>query len=114
VSVQLALLLGALLAIATLAYVMYPLVRRRSQIRVGAGVDPAGVATAQPAPRAVSDDEIEAAVRAYRDSHPGITAAGPTAPTDRVTCPTCGPRPEYSPSYCSNCGRPLNGAGGRG
>jgi hypothetical protein len=110
--VRLTLLLSALLGVATLAYVMYPLVRPRS--RTGVGGEPAGAATAQRAPRAVSDDEIEAAVRAYRDSHPGMTATAPTVPAGGATCPTCGPRPEHSPSYCSNCGRPLSGAGGGG
>ena len=41
---------------------------------------------------APSDDEVEALVRAYRDSR---------------TCPTCGPRPEADAVYCSNCGRYL-------
>jgi len=40
-----------------------------------------------------TDDEIEAAVRAYR--------AG-------ASCPTCGPRPEPDAAFCSNCGRYLN------
>ena len=40
-----------------------------------------------------SDDEIEAAVRAYRAGRP--------------TCPDCGPRPETDAVYCSNCGRFL-------
>ena len=38
-----------------------------------------------------SDDELEAAVRAYREQH--------------GKCPTCGPRPEPDAIYCSNCGR---------
>ena len=42
-----------------------------------------------------SDDEIEAAVRAYRAGRP--------------TCPDCGPRPEADAVYCSNCGRFLRG-----
>jgi hypothetical protein len=45
---------------------------------------------AAPAP---SDDEIEAAVRAYREG---------------ASCPTCGPRPEPDAVFCSNCGRYLN------
>jgi hypothetical protein len=45
------------------------------------------------AERAAPDDEIEAAVRAYRDQH--------------APCPTCGPRPEPDAVYCSNCGRYL-------
>lgn len=41
----------------------------------------------------VGDDEIEAAVRAYRDSH--------------ATCPVHGARPEPGAVYCSECGRYL-------
>lgn len=40
-----------------------------------------------------ADDEIEEAVRAYREKHD--------------TCPACGPRPEADAVYCSNCGRYL-------
>jgi hypothetical protein len=39
------------------------------------------------------DDEIEAAVRAYRESH--------------MVCPVHGPRPEPDAIYCSDCGRYL-------
>ena len=46
-----------------------------------------------PAARAGDEDEIEAAVRAYREQ--------------RVACPTCGPRPEPDAVYCSTCGRYL-------
>jgi formate dehydrogenase maturation protein FdhE len=42
---------------------------------------------------AVSDADIEAAVRAYREQH--------------AMCPTCGPRPEVDAIYCSTCGRYL-------
>lgn len=52
--------------------------------------DAAGAATS-PAGRP-SDDEVEALVRAYRESR---------------ACPTCGPRPESDAIYCSNCGRYL-------
>jgi hypothetical protein len=47
-----------------------------------------------PAAGAVTDDEIEAAVRAYRAGH--------------AACPTCGPRPESDAIYCSTCGRYLH------
>lgn len=43
-------------------------------------------------PARPSDDEVEALVRAYRESR---------------ACPTCGPRPESDALYCSNCGRYL-------
>src|SRR5262245_12272089 len=43
-----------------------------------------------------ADDEVEAAIRAYRAQRP--------------TCAACGPRPEADASFCSNCGRFLPGA----
>jgi hypothetical protein len=46
-------------------------------------------------PSAALDDEIEAAVRAYRETH--------------ATCPEHGPRPEPDAVYCSDCGRYLQG-----
>lgn len=47
----------------------------------------------QASPAGALDDEIEAAVKAYRDTH--------------VTCPEHGPRPEPDAVYCSDCGRYL-------
>jgi hypothetical protein len=44
----------------------------------------------------VADDEIEAAVRAYRATH--------------ATCPEHGPRPEPDAIFCSECGRYLRDA----
>ena len=44
-------------------------------------------------PAGAADDEIEAAVRAYRETH--------------ATCPEHGPRPELDAIYCSECGRYL-------
>jgi hypothetical protein len=49
---------------------------------------PAVVSGGQP------EDEIEAAVRAYRAQH--------------AACPDCGPRPEPDAEFCSNCGRYLH------
>src|SRR5581483_4192802 len=43
---------------------------------------------------ATADDEIEAAIRAYRAEHP--------------SCPVHGPRPEADAVYCSDCGRYLH------
>lgn len=43
-----------------------------------------------------ADDEVEAAIRAYRAHRP--------------ECATCGPRPEPGAIFCSNCGRYLPGA----
>jgi hypothetical protein len=41
-----------------------------------------------------TDDEVDAAVLAYRRA--------------THTCPTCGPRPEADAAFCSNCGRYLH------
>lgn len=47
-------------------------------------------------PTSAPDDEIEAAIRAYRAQRPN--------------CAVCGPRPEVDAAFCSNCGRYLRGA----
>ena len=52
--------------------------------------DAAAAGAAEPAR---TNDEIEAAVRAYR--------------LRNGACPTCGPRPEPDATYCSTCGRYL-------
>lgn len=75
-----ALAVGVVFAVACLAYVLYPLVRR------GRG-------------RVVTDDEVEAAIRSYRATHSGGGA-----------CLACGPRPEADAVFCSTCGRRLDGA----
>jgi len=40
----------------------------------------------------LTDDQIEAAIRAYREA---------------PACPACGPRPEADAAFCSSCGRYL-------
>ena len=47
---------------------------------------------AGPVRAAPSDDELEAAIRAYRMGS---------------ACPDCGPRPEPDAAFCSSCGRYL-------
>lgn len=47
---------------------------------------------------AVSDDEIERTISAFRHSGSGRA------------CVTCGPRPESDAEFCSNCGRYLSAA----
>jgi hypothetical protein len=49
----------------------------------------------------VTDDEVEAAVRAYRARRTAALGASANA------CPTCGPRPEPDAVFCSSCGRYL-------
>lgn len=52
-------------------------------------------ATAAAAMPAAPDDEVEAALAAYRSTH--------------RQCPNCGIRPEGDARFCSNCGRELVG-----
>jgi hypothetical protein len=87
-----ALAVGAAVAVLCLGYVLYPLVR--------AGRRSAGAQTALHGSARVTDDEIEAAVRAYRAAHVVGT-----------TCATCGVRPESDAVFCSNCGRRLVDSG---
>jgi hypothetical protein len=49
-----------------------------------------------PAMPPTADDEIEAAIRAYR--------------AERPVCAVCGPRPETEAAFCSECGRYLHGS----
>ncbi len=84
---SLALTVGAVLAVACLAYVLYPLLR------------PSGAAASQ-GRRPVTDEEIEAAIRAYRAGRAG-----------GVVCAACGPRLEADAVFCSNCGRRLSHEG---
>ena len=74
-----ALLAGAALAIAALAYVLQPLFTPERPST-----------SAAPAP---PDDDIDARVRALRARHPA--------------CGNCGVRPEADAIYCSSCGRAL-------
>jgi len=88
-----ALLVGVVLAVVTLAYVFYPLIGSRPRRAATKGAE-------QTRPRSVTDEEIEAAVRSYREAH----AAG------RGACPACGARPEPDAVFCSTCGRRLDSA----
>jgi len=49
----------------------------------------------------VTDDEVEAAVRAYR-ARRAVTSGALV-----IACPSCGPRPEPDAVFCSSCGRYL-------
>lgn len=72
-------------------YTSQAIVAMRQQQDIAAG---GAQSTAALAPDALSDDEIEAAVRAFRQEQQG--------------CPTCGPRPEPDALFCSSCGRYLH------
>jgi hypothetical protein len=91
-----ALVLGTLLAVGALAFVLQPIffgTAPRADIRQSrpSVLPDEGSATTSAA--TPMDDEIEAAVSAYRAKLP--------------SCPDCGPRPEADALFCSNCGRRL-------
>lgn len=91
-----ALIVGTLLALAALAYVLYPLFAGPS-----AAADPRGPAMAPgegAADSSLPDEAVEAAIRRARAGVPA--------------CLTCGPRPEPDAAYCSACGRYLAGVCG--
>jgi hypothetical protein len=50
------------------------------------------------------DDEIEAAVRAYRDAHPACPEHGVRPEPDAVYCSDCG---RYLHNRCAGCGAPV-------
>ena len=80
-----ALIAGAVLAMAALAYVLHPLFAPRTMT-----LSPGSTAP-------VADDAIEARVRELRSRH--------------ISCERCGVRPEPDALYCSDCGRRLRAAG---
>jgi hypothetical protein len=73
------LVVGTVLAVAALAYVLYPVFAPPARRPSSAGP--------------VTDAELEALIGHYRTAH--------------RDCPTCGPRPEADAVYCSGCGRRL-------
>ncbi|HYC51739.1 MAG TPA: hypothetical protein VEB19_11570 [Gemmatimonadaceae bacterium] len=76
-----ALLVGALLAVAALAYVLFPL------------FEPTQAEPVERSEVQEAGDAIEARVRAVRQQHP--------------RCDACGVRPEADAIFCSNCGRAV-------
>jgi hypothetical protein len=91
------LLVGVALAVACLAYVVYPLLgpaRPRAAVEARTPSNPSGGPVGG---RDVTDEEIEAAVQSYRAAY-----------FSARTCDACGPRPEPDALYCSSCGRPVS------
>jgi hypothetical protein len=59
---------------------------------------------------AAPDDEVEAAIRAYRAGRPSCGACGPRPERDALFCSTCG---HYLPGSCEHCGRRVAEIGAR-
>jgi len=53
---------------------------------------------------AAADDEIEAAVRAYRAEHPACDVHGVRPEPDAIFCSDCG---RYLQNRCAGCGAPV-------
>lgn len=101
-----ALIIGTLLALAALAYVLYPLF-----------VDPepdAGLsrrARTQPSAwESVPDDAVEAEIRRARSGVPACASCGPRPEPDAVYCSSCG---RYLPGWCADCGERVTEPGAR-
>jgi hypothetical protein len=144
-----ALLLGTLLALATLGYVLAPLVIgvKRSAARVAERAVPEDLAIAAlrevefdratgklsdadyavlreryaaealatmrataHVDRAHPDDPAEAAVRAYRQTHPACGKCGIRPEADAIYCSICG---SFLPGKCASCGTAVTAAGVR-
>lgn len=56
-------------------------------------------------PGGISDAELEAAVRAYRERHAMCATCGPRPESDAIFCSTCG---RFLRDRCAACGAPVN------
>jgi Double zinc ribbon len=57
-----------------------------------------------------TEDEVEAAIRAYRVGRPSCAVCGPRPETDAIFCSSCG---RYLPGSCEHCGRRVDEVGAR-
>jgi hypothetical protein len=89
------LIVGTVLALAALAYVLWPLIAAdgRGAQHVRPPQVPSDPVPAPPATAPSVEDPVEAEIRRAR--------------AQLRVCPTCGPRPEPGARYCSSCGAAL-------
>jgi hypothetical protein len=91
-------MIGTVLALAALAYVLWPLIAadgrsgQRGRPR-GSPLPEGDAVTVPPAPLPEAEDPVEAEIRRAR--------------AQLRVCPACGPRPEPDARYCSSCGAAL-------
>ena len=106
-----ALLVGTVLAVASLCYVLYPLVRadfvplRRSSPgnrREFSSVDALRELEFDRETGKISDADYEPLKARYTEQALTVMRAG-----NLPVCPKCGPRGEPRAEYCSNCGAAL-------
>ena len=111
-----ALLIGTLLAVASLCYVLYPLLRPDPAIALPPPPLPTGDAPGS-AVDALRELEFDRQTGKISDADYGPLKARYTAEAVAVmragetgtACPRCGPRPEADASFCSRCGAVLAG-----
>ena len=89
------LIVGTILALAALAYVLWPLIAAdgRTGPRNPAPQSSGDITPVPPALLAEAEDPVEVEIRRAR--------------VQLRVCPRCGPRPEPTARYCSSCGAAL-------
>lgn len=110
-----ALLVGTALAVASLCYVLYPLLRPNAAVQTipnrPAGRDPGS--SSVDALRElefdrqtgkISDSDYATLKTRYTEE---AVSAMRAADSGSLACPNCGPRPESDAAFCSNCGARL-------
>src|SRR5687767_1709441 len=106
-----ALLIGTLLALAALAYVLYPLF-----VEPGSAAGAVRHAPDETSARAeavdgdVPDDPVEAEIRRARRAVRACGTCGPRPEPDAVYCSKCG---GYLAGRCAGCGEPVTEPGAR-
>ena len=112
-----ALLIGTALAVASLCYVLYPMVRPNAALR-SLPPRPAGLEPGSSAVDALRELEFDRQTGKISDADYGPMKARYTeealtlmraGETGGKGCRNCGPRPEGDAEFCSNCGARLLG-----
>jgi ribosomal protein L40E len=106
-----ALLVGTALAVASLVFVLYPLIRSdrfvargtsRSRPRASPAVDSLRELEFDRETGKISDDDYAPLKARYTEQALAVMRAG-----DVAICEKCGPRPEADAEFCSRCGAAL-------
>ena len=111
-----ALLIGTALAVASLCYVLYPLLRpdapltlpgrQRPIEKSGSAVDALRELEFDRQTGKISDADYGPLKARYTDEAVAVMRASETGVR---ACPGCGPRPEADAAFCSRCGAQLVG-----
>ncbi|MEO7822606.1 MAG: hypothetical protein ABIS15_03285 [Gemmatimonadaceae bacterium] len=109
-----ALLIGTALAVASLCYVLYPLLRpnalavplpsRPGDERSSSAVDALRELEFDRQTGKISDDDYGPLKARYTEEALTVMRA---VDAGAKSCPSCGPRPEGNAEFCSNCGTRL-------